>query len=66
MKTGGFGRAATSGARTPVSLACEECKSRNYKTTKSAAADADASAEPLSLRKFCKTCKRHTVHRETR
>ncbi len=45
--------------RTPVSLACDECKARNYKTTKSGDRE-------LSLKKFCKHCKRHTLHRETK
>jgi len=45
--------------RSSVSLACIDCKSRNYKTTKKS----DAFVE---LKKFCKTCKRHTTHRETK
>jgi large subunit ribosomal protein L33 len=47
------------GARVPVSLACSECGTRNYKTTKSG----DATIE---LSKFCKYCKKHTLHRETK
>ena len=49
-------------ARVPVTLACSECKARNYKTTKSRVDDAQA----LEIRKFCKQCKRHTLHRETK
>ena len=49
------------GGRIPVALACSECKARNYKTTKSS-----ADTEPVELRKFCKQCKKHTLHRETK
>jgi large subunit ribosomal protein L33 len=47
------------GLRVPISLACSECKARNYKTTKSP-------EQLVELKKFCKHCKRHTVHRETK
>ena len=54
-------------ARIPVSLACSECQSRNYKTTRREGADeAGEPAKPVELRKFCKQCKRHTLHRETK
>jgi large subunit ribosomal protein L33 len=48
------------GARAPISLACSECKSRNYKTTKA------PGQVVVSLMKFCKHCKRHTLHNETK
>ena len=47
------------GNRTPITLACTECKGRNYRTTKN-------SDQVLELRKFCKLCKKHTLHRETK
>jgi large subunit ribosomal protein L33 len=50
-----------SGARIPVALACCECKARNYRTTKSP----DATVA-LEIKKFCKQCQRHTLHRETK
>ena len=50
-----------SGTRLPVTLACADCKARNYKTSKSA--DLEGAIE---LKKFCKQCKKHTVHRETK
>lgn len=50
------------GGRISVSLACSECKARNYKTTKSP----EMAGKPLELRKFCKQCGRHTLHRETK
>ena len=45
--------------RVPISLACSECKARNYKTTKSP-------GQLVELKKFCKQCKKHTLHRETK
>ena len=50
---------AAKGSRVEVSLACSECKTRNYKTTK-------RPEQTVELRKFCKTCKKHTLHRETK
>jgi large subunit ribosomal protein L33 len=47
--------------RVNVSLACSECQSRNYKTTRK-----PGLVGQLILKKFCPTCKRHTVHRETK
>ncbi len=59
--------------RTPVVLVCSECKARNYKTTKRAAApstgdsaSAAGAAGLLEVKKFCKQCQKHTVHRETK
>jgi large subunit ribosomal protein L33 len=51
--------AGSRGSREAISLACTECKSRNYKSTKTP-------GKVLELRKFCKQCKKHTVHRETK
>ena len=47
--------------RVAVSLACTECESRNYKTTRKL----DQMGQ-LSLKKFCPTCKRHTIHKESK
>jgi len=47
--------------RVPVTLACSECKARNYKTTKSR-----ENSQALEMRKYCKQCKHHTLHRETK
>ncbi len=61
---GGRGEGATGksrGDRIPVSLACDVCKTRNYKTTRN-----EGSTAPLELKKFCKNCKQHTLHRETK
>ncbi|WP_283750530.1 50S ribosomal protein L33 [Bacillus cereus] len=47
--------------RKKVVLSCEECKNRNYSTMKDA-----SSVERLEIKKFCKTCNKHTVHKETK
>ncbi|MBU6148451.1 MAG: 50S ribosomal protein L33 [Actinomycetales bacterium] len=48
--------------RPKVTLACAECKNRNYITRKNKRNDPDR----LALAKFCPSCTRHTEHRETR
>ena len=48
--------------RIAVTLACEECKRRNYQTNKSKRNNPDR----IELRKYCRWCTRHTAHRETR
>jgi len=47
--------------RVTVSLACSECASRNYRTTRKIEQKGQ-----LSLKKFCPMCKRHTVHKESK
>ena len=48
--------------RIAVTLACENCKRRNYQTNKFKRNKPDR----LELRKYCKWCGSHTAHRETR
>ena len=48
--------------RVKVTLACDQCKRRNYITMKNRQND----RERLELRKFCRWDRTHTVHRETR
>jgi len=48
--------------RVVVTLACTECKQRNYTTNKNKKNIPDR----LELKKYCKFCNRSTVHRETR
>jgi len=48
--------------RVIITLACNECKSRNYATTKNKRNDPDR----IELRKYCKACRKHTVHREAK
>lgn len=48
--------------RTMVTLACIECKRRNYTTTK----NKQTLPDRFEIKKYCKWCGNHTVHRETR
>lgn len=48
--------------RVKVKLECTECKNRNYDTMK----NKQATTGRLELKKYCNTCKKHTVHRETK
>ncbi|MHB1738814.1 MAG: 50S ribosomal protein L33 [Actinomycetes bacterium] len=48
--------------RPKITLACAECKNRNYITRKNRRNDPDR----VELRKFCSSCGHHTEHRETR
>ena len=53
---------AKSDVRPKITLACVECKNRNYITRKNRRNDPDR----IELKKFCPTCKKHTEHKETR
>ncbi len=48
--------------RPKITLACVDCKDRNYITKKNRRNDPDR----LELAKFCPKCRQHTAHRETR
>ncbi|NPV91759.1 MAG: 50S ribosomal protein L33 [Firmicutes bacterium] len=48
--------------RVGVTLACTECKQRNYSSNKNKKNDPDR----IELKKYCKFCKTHTPHRETK
>ncbi len=48
--------------RTKITLACTECKNRNYNTTK----DKKTHPERMELRKYCRFCRKHTLHKETK
>ncbi|MBU2701601.1 large subunit ribosomal protein L33 [Sporomusaceae bacterium BoRhaA] len=48
--------------RNAVTLACTECKQRNYQTNKNKKNDPDR----LELNKYCKFCKKETLHKETK
>lgn len=41
-------------------LACTECKRRNYTTTK----NKRTHPERMELKKYCRFCRKHTLHRE--
>lgn len=48
--------------RTKITLACTECKQRNYNTTK----DKKTHPDRMETNKYCRFCKRHTLHKETK
>ncbi|RMF17601.1 MAG: 50S ribosomal protein L33 [Candidatus Dadabacteria bacterium] len=48
--------------RVIIQLACQECKRRNYSTTK----NKRTTSGRIELRKYCKFCREHTAHKETR
>lgn len=48
--------------RVKITLVCTECKQRNYDTTKNKKNDPDR----IELTKYCKFCKKHTAHKETK
>jgi large subunit ribosomal protein L33 len=54
--------AKASDIRPKITLACTECKERNYITRKNRRNDPDR----LELKKFCPRDRKHTLHRETR
>ena len=45
-----------------VTLACTECKRRNYTTMKNKKNDPGR----IELKKYCKFCKKETLHKETK
>ena len=47
--------------RTKITLACTECKQRNYNTTK----DKKTHPDRMETKKYCRFCKTHTLHKET-
>ncbi len=48
--------------RTKITLECTECKQRNYDNYKNKKNDPDR----IQLTKYCRFCKKHTVHKETK
>ena len=48
--------------RTKITLACTECKQRNYNMTKEKKNHPDR----METKNYCRFCKRHTMHKETK
>ncbi len=48
--------------RTRITLACTECKNRNYDTKK----DKKTHPDRMETKKYCRFCKKHTLHKETK
>jgi large subunit ribosomal protein L33 len=53
---------AATDVRPKITLACQECKRRNYITRKNRRNDPDR----MELKKYCPWCRCHRPHRETR
>lgn len=45
-----------------ITLACGDCKRRNYSTIKNKRSTPDR----LELSKYCRFCRKHTAHKETK
>ncbi|MCI0526621.1 MAG: 50S ribosomal protein L33 [Nitrospira sp.] len=45
-----------------ITLACNDCKERNYSTVKNKRNTPDR----LELKKYCKRCRKHTAHKEVK
>ncbi|HEY8419189.1 MAG TPA: 50S ribosomal protein L33 [Clostridia bacterium] len=45
-----------------ITLACTECKQRNYDTFK----NKKNNPNRIELKKYCRFCRKHTLHRETK
>ena len=48
--------------RDNIIIACTECKQRKYDSQKNKKNDPDR----IEVKKYCKFCKKHTVHKETK
>jgi large subunit ribosomal protein L33 len=45
-----------------IGFACDRCKRKNYTTTK----NRKKTTEKLAFKKFCPSCRNHTLHREAK
>ena len=43
-----------------ITFQCQECKNRNYSSTK----NKKTTTERIELKKFCRQCRKHQPHRE--
>ncbi len=57
-----FQKGEVEAVRTRITLACTECKQRNYNTKK----DKKTHPDRMETKKYCRFCKKHTVHKETK
>ncbi|MFH1875058.1 MAG: 50S ribosomal protein L33 [Pseudomonadota bacterium] len=48
--------------RNIIQLACAECKNRNYSTTK----NKQKMPARFEIKKYCRFCRKHTEHKETK
>jgi large subunit ribosomal protein L33 len=59
---GGVTKMAAKGPREFITLACSDCKRRNYTTEKNKRNNTDR----LEITKYCPFCKKRTTHKETK
>jgi large subunit ribosomal protein L33 len=45
-----------------ITLQCSECKRRNYTSTR----NKKTKTERLETKKYCKFCRKHTLHKEVK
>jgi large subunit ribosomal protein L33 len=45
-----------------IQLACGDCKRKNYSTTK----NKKKTTQRLEFKKYCRFCRKHTLHKETK
>jgi large subunit ribosomal protein L33 len=48
--------------RDQITLACSECDRRNYTTTR----NKKKQQNKLEIKKYCRFCRKHTPHKETK
>jgi len=48
--------------KNPVQMECVECKNRNYSIFR----DTRGNVERLELKKYCRFCRKHTLHKQRR
>jgi large subunit ribosomal protein L33 len=53
---------ATTKKKPKIKLQCEACKKVNYQTNKTQ--EMIVAGTKMSLKKFCNSCRKHTVHKE--
>jgi large subunit ribosomal protein L33 len=46
--------------RDEIVLACDQCKRKNYRASR----NKKLSAEKLTTKKYCPSCRSHTLHKE--
>ena len=62
MDLGSLGEPSEFFMREIITLACGDCKRRNYSTTK----NRRKSSERLEFSKYCRFCRKHTAHKESK
>jgi len=62
QRTCGLNKIGGADMRVKITLACTECKQRNYVSKKNKKNDPDR----IEMKKFCKFCHKHTLHKESK